>query len=147
MDNRKLRVFLDPNAQEPERGSVDLPSLAQLSYAPANADRTPKMCGTCAFFRADEEQCFLHGADAIVQEGMICGRYTHGAPAAMANVQPIAPELTGLRMIANEASCRTCALFTGVSERTGSCAAAVTVEGAQAPVDALGLCARWDAPE
>jgi hypothetical protein len=148
--------------QNPDRPRL---TLADVLYSPPNPDMTRKRCGNCVLWlgaRGDgetpvREECFIHAADVMVVENMVCGYHVYGIPMGgdvplRESMAPVTPEFSGLSQPEDGASCELCAHWRAtMGARAGTCAVAFEddTDGDGDPIPATvqpnGCCAAWQA--
>lgn len=167
MRRRHLAVWAGQSAEsEPPRLT-----LGQVLYAPPNPDCSRKRCGNCLLWlggmgpqgaeggegaRGGREQCFIHDADVVVLQDMVCGYHVYGVSlgasvgAFRENIAPVTPEFSGLEQTRDGSCCEGCQNYTPtLGHPSGLCSATyeAQLDGSaseeHAVVQALGCCAAW----
>ena len=145
---RHLIVFANPDlaASSP----VPRPRLDQVLYSPPNPDGSVKMCQNCILWCASDENCVIHNPDVVAPADAVCGYHVYGEPIPGAyvmhnGIQYVTPELSGLVQVEGGTSCQRCRYYNATSSTEGTCAAVrYDHTEADAPVQALGCCTRWE---
>lgn len=147
IDGRKLKIYLGGGAAPPEE-PVERPSLAELSYRRPDKLGRPAICGSCVHWMPAEELCELHADNVAAPEDAACGLHVFGTPSGrnVPDLQPVEPELSGLRQEPLGWRCGSCCRFAPRGARGGVCTYAAGEQGAAPVVEADGRCMGWRAP-
>ena len=143
-----LLVFADPKLSR--QGVAPRPDLGQVLYTPPNPDGSIKYCQNCILWCSSDENCVIHNPDVVAPADAVCGYHVFGEPNPGAyvmhnGIQYVTPELSGLVQVVGGTSCSRCRYYNARTTTSGRCSAVrYDATDVDAPVEALGCCARWE---
>jgi len=162
IDPKKLRRLVvdmlmedDDSTTPGEHGSGEhhaaLPFLSGVLYTQPNPDGSLKRCGNCANYATDTGRCYIHAEDVEITPAKLCGYHVFSPEqlttfTSVLPLTPVLPELSGLREAGEGHGCQGCHYYAG-DEQFGDCLGVVSQLGGPAPVEAKGLCARFETKE
>lgn len=140
-----LRLGIPVSNPEP----APLPFAWGVLYRNPNPDGTRMRCARCIMFVSGENRCVIHSRDVEVLPTDVCGYFVFGEPMKKwmdhPGMQPVMPELSGLRDAGSGVSCGNCRYFQPQNAEQGLCLAVAKEDRMPPqPVAALGWCARYE---
>lgn len=133
-----------------QSNQAPLPKPDGALYRHPNPDDTRKACRNCVLWVETRDRCIIHAKDQEVDADQLCGFHVFGEPlkewADLKGIQPVTPDLSGLRWVGPGAACASCKFYRYQDEMHGMCIGVSDPKTRQpgVPVESRGFCARYE---